>query len=130
MGLTAAFGRRLMKHLLILILLLSCRISEPIIFLHMARACTGPRKARASGSEEQLCSRQKVRRRFQRLRSSHCAGVEGVCFGGGWLAWLSESLPVFSSFVFTAVKIKSDHLESHMCDPQTSNTGVHSLFLD
>ena len=119
-----------MKHLLILILLLSCRIAEPIIFLHMARACTGPRKARASGSEEQPCSRQKVKRGFQRLQSSHCAGVEGVCLGAGWFAWLSESLLVFSSFVSTEVKIKSNHLEIHMCDPQTSNTGVHSLFLD
>lgn len=46
-GLIAAFGRRLMKHLLILIFWLSCRILEPIIFLHMAHTRTGPGEGRA-----------------------------------------------------------------------------------
>jgi hypothetical protein len=126
---SAALGRRLMKHVLILILQLSCRIAEPITSLHVEHNCMDARKTHARDPEGEPFFTTRSWGvgvgAFQKLQGHLSAAGRAGC-------QLEQHL-VSSFLVFIAVKIKSQHLEPHMCDVQTPSSsahGLHSLFLD
>lgn len=90
-----------MKHLLILILLLSCQILEPIIFLHVAHTSRGPRKALLTALGRSLPSTRREKKIPEAAERSLC-----------WGRFLAVGItPIFSFLVFMAVKIKLKHLE-------------------